>query len=138
MFRKKAPKQPTVRDEKATLASILLSMKAITPDQLESARAEREAHESSHAEMLLASTLRARGFCSSDDVSTALKIQSKMLEGDRVSVALDLMEARIDRYRVNEERLQRELEKRAADDAGTKSNRGTVVIPFSPIAAKAH
>lgn len=128
MFRKKTPKAATVRDEKTTLASILLSMKAITPDQLEAAQQEREAHESSHAEMLLASTLRARGFCSSDDVSTALKIQSKMLEGDRVSVALDLMEARIERYRANEEKIQREIEKRRGRP---------IVIPFSPVAAKA-
>lgn len=129
MFRRKTAKKPVVaRDEKSTLASILLSMKAITPEQLEEARAEREEHETSHAEMMLASTLRVKGFCTSDDVSRALKIQSKMLEGDRASVALDLMEARLERYSAGEEQLRREVEKRKDT---------LVVIPFSPATAKA-
>lgn len=128
MFRKKTKKQEPRRDEKSTLAAILLSMKAITPEQLEKARTLREEHETSHADMLLASTLRSMGFCTSDDVGAALKIQSKMLEGDRASVALDLMEARLERYRVGEEQLRQEVEKR----------RDTlVIIPFSPVTAKA-
>lgn len=128
MFRKKTKKQEPRRDEKSTLASILLSMKAITPEQLEKARTLREEHETSHADMLLASTLRSMGFCTSDDVGAALRIQSKMLEGDRASVALDLMEARLERYRVGEEQLRQEVEKR----------RDTlVIIPFSPVTAKA-
>jgi hypothetical protein len=122
-------------DEKTTLASILLSMRAITPAQLEAAKAAREAHESSHAEMMLASTLRTMGFCNSDDVSMALKIQSKMLNGDRASVALDLMEARIDRYRAGEEQLHQEIERRRARLREERDT--TVVIPFSPVTAKA-
>jgi len=125
--RKKQKSTKSMEPGRATLASILLSMKAITPEQLEKARAEREEHDTSHADMLLVSTLRARGFCSSDDVSRALKIQSKMIEGDRVSVALDLMEARMERYREGEERIQREVERQQK-----------IVIPFSPpVTAKA-
>jgi hypothetical protein len=131
MFRKKKTVTPVTPNRfETTLASILLSMKVITPEQLEKAKAEREAHESSHADMLLASTLKAKGFCSANDISAALKIQSKMLEGDRVSVALDLMEARMERYREGEERIQREV-------ARQQQNRGTIVIPFSPVTAKA-
>lgn len=119
--------EPVREPGRATLASILLSMKAITPEQLEKVRVEREEHDTSHADMLLVSTLRARGFCSPDDVSRALKIQSKMIEGDRVSVALDLMEARMERYREGEERIQREVERQHK-----------IVIPFSPpVTAKA-
>lgn len=125
--RKKQKSTKSMEPGRATLASILLSMKAITPEQLEKARAEREEHDTSHADMLLVSTLRARGFCSPDDVSRALKIQSKMIEGDRVSVALDLMEARMERYREGEERIQREVERQQK-----------IVIPFSPpVTAKA-
>jgi hypothetical protein len=128
MFRKKPQKKIACRDDKSTLASILLSMKVITKEQLEQARTEREEHETSHADMLLASTLRSKGFCSSDDLSKALKIQDKMLQGDRASVALDLMEARLERYSAGEEQLRREVEKR----------RDTlIVIPFSPVTAKA-
>lgn len=139
MFRKKQKdesKGPSVRDEKSTLASILLSMKAITRDQLNAAQTLREEQETSHADMLLASTLRSMGFCNSDDVSVALKIQSKMLEGDRASVALDLMEARIDRYRAGEEQLHREIERRRAKKREVEE-KSPVVIPFSPVTAKA-
>ena len=126
MFGRKKEKK-SMEPGRATLASILLSMKAITPEQLEKARAEREEHDTSHADMMLVSTLRARGFCSPDDVSRALKIQSKMIEGDRVSVALDLMEARMERYREGEERIQREVERQRK-----------IVLPFSPpVTAKA-
>jgi len=129
MFGWKKEKKSTKSMEpgRASLASILLSMKAITPEQLEKARAEREEHDTSHADMMLVSTLRARGFCSPDDVSRALKIQSKMIEGDRVSVALDLMEARMERYREGEERIQQEVERQRK-----------IVLPFSPpVTAKA-
>lgn len=137
MFRKKqkTEQQNRPRDEKSTLASILLSMKAITRQQLEAARSAREEHETSHADMLLASTLRSMGFCSSDDVSAALKIQSKMLDGDRATVALDLMEARIDRYRAGEAQLRQEIEKRRERERNEEKSR--VVIPFSPTTAKA-
>ena len=125
--KEKKPAQPPFEPGRSTLASILLSMKAITPEQLEKARAEREEHDTSHADMMLVSTLRARGFCSPDDVSRALKIQSKMIEGDRVSVALDLMEARMERYREGEERIQQEVERQRK-----------IVLPFSPpVTAKA-
>jgi hypothetical protein len=127
MFFRKKKKAEAENMERATLASILLSMKAITLEQLEKARAEREEHDTSHADMMLVSTLRARGFCSPDDVSRALKIQSKMIEGDRVSVALDLMEARMERYREGEERIQQEVERQRK-----------IVLPFSPpVTAKA-
>lgn len=115
MFRKKSQSKRegfVEQAEKPTLASILLSMKAITAEQLKQAQTEREEQETSHADMLLASTLRAKGFCSSEDVSTALKIQSKMLNGDRANVALDLMEARLERYRANDEEIRSEVEKR--------------------------
>lgn len=137
MFRKKqkTEQQNRLRDEKSTLASILLSMKAITRQQLEAARSAREEHETSHADMLLASTLRSMGFCSSDDVSAALKIQSKMLDGDRATVALDLMEARIDRYRAGEAQLRQEIEKRRERERNEE--KAHVVIPFSPTTAKA-
>lgn len=137
MFRKKqkTEQQNRLRDEKSTLASILLSMKAITRQQLEAARSAREEHETSHADMLLASTLRSMGFCSSDDVSAALKIQSKMLDGDRATVALDLMEARIDRYRAGEAQLRQEIEKRRERERNEEKS--PVVIPFSPTTAKA-
>lgn len=145
MFRRKQQKQdqkreskaPRMRDEKSTLASILLSMKAVTPEQLEAAKKAKEDHETSHADMLLASTLRSMGFCSSDDVSVALKIQTKMLDGDRASVALDLMEARIDRYRAGEEQLHREIEKRREREKHEGREKTPVVIPFSPVTAKA-
>jgi hypothetical protein len=144
MFRRKQKsekaeaKTPRMRDEKSTLASILLSMKAVTPEQLEAAKKAKEAHETSHADMLLASTLRSMGFCSSDDVSVALKIQSKMLDGDRASVALDLMEARIERYRAGEEQLHREIEKRRArEKSEVREEKTPIVIPFSPVTAKA-
>jgi hypothetical protein len=144
MFRRKQKsektesKAPRMRDEKSTLASILLSMKAVTPEQLEAAKKAKEDHETSHADMLLASTLRSMGFCSSDDVSVALKIQSKMLDGDRASVALDLMEARIDRYRAGEEQLHREIEKRRArEKSEAREEKTPIVIPFSPVTAKA-
>jgi rhamnose utilization protein RhaD (predicted bifunctional aldolase and dehydrogenase) len=126
MFFRKKKKAEAENMERATLASILLSMKAITLEQLEKARAEREEHDTSHADMLLVSTLRARGFCSPDDVIRALKIQTKMIEGDRASVALDLMEARMERYREGEERIHREVERQRK-----------IVIPFSPVTAKA-
>ena len=126
MFGRKKEKK-SMEPGRATLASILLSMKAITPEQLEKALAEREEHDTSHADMMLVSTLRARGFCSPDDVSRALKIQSKMIEGDRVSVALDLMEDRMERYREGEERIQQEVERQRK-----------IVLPFSPpVTAKA-
>lgn len=125
--KEKKPAQPPFEPGRSTLSSILLSMKAITPEQLEKTRAEREEHDTSHAEMLLASMLRAKGFCSSDDISRALKIQNKMLEGDRVSATLDLMEARMERYREGEERIQREVERQRK-----------IVLPFSPpVTAKA-
>ena len=139
MFRRKQKdesKAPRMRDEKSTLASILLSMKAITQEQLKAAQTAREEHETSHADMMLASTLRSMGFCNSDDVSVALKIQSKMIEGDRASVALDLMEARIDRYRAGEEQLHREIERRRAKKREVEE-KSPVVIPFSPVTAKA-
>lgn len=138
MFRRKQKtERPRVRDEKTTLASILISMRAITPSQLDQARAEREAHETSHADMLLASTLRAKGFCTSDDVSMALKIQSKMLSGDRANVALDLMEARLERYRVGEEQLRVEAERRREARLREEREEKIAVLPFSPVAAKA-
>lgn len=138
MFRKKQkteqkPSRP--RDEKSTLASILLSMRAVTREQLEAARSAREEHETSHADMMLASTLRSMGFCNSHDVSEALKIQSKMIEGDRATVALDLMEARIDRYRAGEAQLRQEIEKRRERERNEEKS--PVVIPFSPATAKA-
>lgn len=145
MFRKKQKVTRNARtselirrkpDEKSALASILLSMKAITPEQLKAAKAAREEHESSHAEMLLVSTLRAMGFCSSDDVSAALKIQSKMAEGDSASVALDLMEARIARYRAGEEQIHQEIERRRTQKSEDPKDRA-VVISLSPVAAKA-
>lgn len=145
MFRKKQKVTQAARvselskrspDEQSALASILLSMKAITPEQLRAAKSAREEHETSHAEMMLVSTLRTMGFCSSDDVSTALKIQSKMLEGDSASVALDLMEARIARYRAGEEQIHREIERRRARKADSEEDRA-VVISLSPVTAKA-
>lgn len=144
MFRKKQKsekneraEQPVrLRDEKSTLASILLSMKAITREQLNAAQAAREQHETSHADMLLASTLRSMGFCNSDDVSKALQIQNKLAKGEQATVALDLMEERIARYRAGEEQLHQEIERRRAKKRETEE-KTTVVIPFSPVTAKA-
>lgn len=115
-------------DEKNTLAAVLLKMKVVTPAQLE----EATAHKAVHDDMMLVSTLRSLGFVTADDVSTALKIQSKMQEGDRASVALDLMEARIDKFRAGEEQLGRELERRKA-----RSKDGCLIIPLSPTDVKA-
>jgi hypothetical protein len=154
MFRRKPPKgeknaeaseaAPRGRDEKSTLASILLSMRAITREQLAAARSIREEHETSHADMLLASTLRSMGFCNSDDVSRALQIQNRMVQGERATVALDLMEERIARYRAGEEQLHEEisrsrekLRERAEGRASREPEKTTVVIPFSPATAKA-
>lgn len=147
MFRKKqkseksesaerAEQPARLRDEKSTLASILLSMKAITREQLNAAQAVREQHETSHADMLLASTLRSMGFCNSDDVSKALQIQNKMAKGERATVALDLMEERIARYRAGEEQLHQEIERRRAKKREAEE-KSPVVIPFSPVTAKA-
>ena len=112
MFKKKPPKDTPAAQATAcgsTLAAILVSMRAITPSQLDAARAEF--NESAQADVMLASMLRSKGFCTSADVSTALKIQTKMLKGDQASVALDLMEARIERFRDKEDVLKGAIEK---------------------------
>jgi hypothetical protein len=128
--KEKAAKANPVDPGRSSLPSILLAMKAITPEQLEKAENERNAHETSHAEMLLVSTLRAHGFCNADDISRAIRIQDKMREGDRASVALDLMEARMERYREGEEKIRAEVEQRT-------KNITSCIIPFSPATAKA-
>jgi benzoyl-CoA reductase/2-hydroxyglutaryl-CoA dehydratase subunit BcrC/BadD/HgdB len=128
--KEEATKANPVDPERSSLSSILLAMKAITPEQLEKAEKERNAHETAHAEMLLVSTLRARGFCNAEDISRAIKIQDKMREGDRASVALDLMEARMERYREGEEKIRAEVEERSR-------NITPCIIPFSPATAKA-
>lgn len=121
MFKKKSPAtaathaashavpSPQVTACGSTLAAILVSMRAITPSQLDAARAEF--NESAQADIMLASTLRSKGFCTLADVSTALKIQKNMLKGDQASVALDLMEARIERFRDKEDVLKDAIEK---------------------------
>lgn len=128
--KEKAAKTHPVDPGRSTLPSILLAMKAITPEQLEKAEHERNAHETSHAEMMLVSTLRAHGFCNAEDISRAIKIQDKMRAGDRASVALDLMEARMERYREGEEKIRAEVEQRSR-------NSTPCIIPFSPATAKA-
>jgi len=130
MFFSKYRKQKSngnVVDENNTIAAILLKMKVVTPAQLEEAIVRKAVHD----DMMLASTLRSLGFVTADDVSKALKIQSKMLEGDRASVALDLMEARIDKFRAGEDQLGRELERRK-----TQTNDGCLIIALSPTDVK--
>ena len=127
-FSKHSKKKRAVVDEKNTIAAILLKMKVVTPAQLEEATAQKAVHD----DMMLASTLRSLGFVTADDVSTALKIQSKMLEGDRASVALDLMEARIDKFRDGEEKIGRELAKRRS-----KFEESCLVLQLSPTDVKA-
>jgi hypothetical protein len=128
--KEKTAKGYTLDPGRSSLPSILLAMKAITPEQLEKAENERNAHETSHAEMLLVSTLRAHGFCNAEDISRAIRIQDKMREGDRASVALDLMEARMERYREGEEKIRAAVEQRSR-------NITPCIIPFSPATAKA-
>ena len=115
-------------DEGNTIGAILLQMKVVTPSQME----EATAHKAVHDDMMLVSMLRSLGFVTADNVSTALKIQSKMIEGDRASVALDLMEARIDKFRAGEEQLGRELERRKA-----MSKDGCLIIQLRPTGVKA-
>lgn len=120
MFRKKSATKKSTNKE--TLASILLSMKVITKEQLDHAAAKKAEHD----DLLLASTLRSLGYCTSDEVSKALKIQSRIVEGDRANVALDLMEARLERFRAGEEEIREELTRKQADP---------VIIQFSPASA---
>lgn len=121
--RKKNAEKQGADKNKTTLASVLLSMKAVTKEQLEDASAKKAEHD----DMLLASTLRSLGYCTSEDVSKALGIQSKMLQGDQANVALDLMEARLERFRAKEEEIREELSKKQSS---------SVVIALSPASVK--
>lgn len=122
--------QPAVLDEKNSLASLLLQMKIITQEQLE----EALSHKAVHDDMMLGSTLRSLGFCTSEDLSKALTIQSKILDGDRANVALDLMEARIERFRQNEEQLEQEIAKKKS--RRERAPESCVVLALSPADVK--
>lgn len=118
--RKTASKKESSGERRGmTLASILLSMRAVTKDQLQDAAAKKAEHD----DMLLASTLRSLGYCTSDQVSRALQIQSRMMDGDKVNVALDLMEARVEQARVLEEEMREAL---------VKKQREPIMLSLSP------
>lgn len=133
-FRRKsapAPKKLSPADDETSIGNLLLKMHAVTRAQL----AEAVSRKLTHDDMLLGALLKDLGYCSDEDVAAALTMQAKLRSGDAGSVALDVMELRLENFDAAEDRLAvaiaeaREQRRRQGEESGLW------ILPLSPAKA---
>lgn len=114
------PKKLSPAEDETSIGNLLLRMRSITRAQLTEALSRKQVHD----DMLLGALLRELGFCSDEEVASALMMQAKLRAGDAGGAALDEMELRLENFNAAEERLTsaiteaRETRRRQGEQSG--------------------
>jgi hypothetical protein len=96
----------TTTHDATSIGNILLTIKAISKEELQEALAVQKKERAR-----LGAVLCKLGFCDEDNVSVALTIQGRMRSGDAIGAMFDTMHARMDVFSKKEDMVTRALMK---------------------------